>query len=88
MQAFINNLIDFIIELRVAIRAKIANLGTGYLTEYNGWLTKNVFSENSIIGINITWDELLLYATIYILLILFIVLFVKFILKLVSIFRV
>lgn len=92
MQQFIDHIGQFVFSIYRAIRAFFISLDTGTGTywkdAFNNFTAKNVFGANSLIGLNITYEELLTIVSIYILSILFIVLFVKFIIKIVSVFRV
>ena len=99
MQAFIKQIFDFVRNIFKSI-LNLLITGQDYFNDqlnnelglsinnFNAFLDKNVFMESSLIGINMTFREMFIYVGVLFLTIFFIVLFVKFILKLVSIFRV
>ena len=88
MQQFINYVCQFVDEIYTAVATFFLNKNQIAYDAYNTWRSKAIFTENSLIGLNITWAELFRFVSVWILSILFIVLFVKFILKIVSVFRV
>lgn len=89
MQNFINYVCEFVMSIYRAIRAYFISLDTGTGTYwrdlFSNFINKNVFTETSIIGINITFEELLTIVICIFLSILILVLFVKFVLKMLKV---
>lgn len=77
MQNFILNIFQFLRTIYSSLLNIVTSFGLN--DEFFTFINKNLFNENSIIGLNITYKELLLYFGTLFLTIFFIVLFVKFV---------
>lgn len=74
MYNFVVEIYNFIKQIMTALGA-VSDLPTGW----NNWLNKNVFYENSLIGLNITYAELIYYVGTLFLVVFLIALFVRFV---------
>lgn len=89
MSTFISYIVTFLRDIRAGIGDGIrVILGYDVYDLYNAFLQKNVFLNNSFVGLNFTWYEFFIFIGIWFLTFLSIYLFIRFICKIFSIFRV
>ena len=79
MQSFLYNIWTFIYDIYVNLRNTIPNTAN-LRNNYDLFLQKQIF-DGELISIGITWNELFLYFSFWFVVILFIVIFIKMILK-------
>lgn len=84
MNNFLYLIYNFLRDLNSSLTG---SLNTDAVIRYNDFLGKSVFYETSLIAINITYLELIFYLGTWFIAILVIVLFIKFICKIVGLFR-
>lgn len=88
MQDFVNYLLLTVVRSIYDSIDSAFDFWSIYNNDYNLFLDKNIFLDNSLIGLNLTYGELFRYVLIWVLVFAIIILFIKFICKIISLFRV
>lgn len=86
MYNFVNYVVTFVTNLYSYVLYSINNLLPN--SNYSSFLSKNIFLDNSFIGLNLTYNDLFLFIFSWVILLTTIILFIKFICKIFTIFRV
>lgn len=84
MQGFISNIVQFIKDIYNSIVIALENKS---ISGFNTFVSKNVFTDNSLIGFNLTWYELIYFIGTFLLIILFLYLIIKLFCSLLKIFE-